>query len=412
MLPKDRLRDLQAADTLGATYRVDENRVGRFRLGDQEVPFQRYEWLWVAGYLELDGDRLVPTEKAEKLLSNPQEREWLYSVAGVRPARNLRDFPEKARVAARDYDRKVGIPKTGPEDDELFLEEVARFTAVADQVDNDRIWLNRDGAITNLATGEPFTGDRDALFPWGAQPRLDETCHPVAADRFADRYYHWPVFTRYAGRKVRVVDADEGQLLAACEQVAGEDGRVVVKVTRPKYGMTTINVRHSVAHAIVEDDLIMGALMHLDGTKDAFLVQKHIEMQFERRFFIVDGLAVASAGCIPAYTPFDRLAPHDPRMRRHRRDGEDIIWAPEQTKTLHDFADRIATELRHSGNLSEYVLDVALNRDGNPLIVEFNGIRNAGLYASDPHWVVRALLRRDDVWGRAPHARPRATVSA
>nr|WP_254788555.1 hypothetical protein [Arthrobacter sp. ok909] len=42
--------------------------------------------------------------------------------------------------------------------------------------------------------------------------------------------------------------------------------------------------------------------------------------------------------------------------------------------------------------LTDYVIDVALNADGEPLIVELNSLLNSGLYASRPELVTEAKL--------------------
>lgn len=421
MLPKHRYRDLQAIDQLGAG-RTSE---GEFTIGGQPVrSFNSHgcggadltglhiEWLWAAGYLEQVGEQLVLTDKAERVLVNPVEREWLYSVRPVVPKTHLQGRPRNPDDVYL-HSRHFGFPSPQPDgDDELYLEEVARFAAVARHVDNDRIWLDRDGVITNLVTGEEYTGDRRALFPWGMRTRQQEAFYPVAADRSADSYFRKPVFLRHAGRKVKVVDASYQSLVSAIHEVAGDSGKVVVKVARPKYGITTLDVTGGVEAAVDGDELLMGALVHLEGDWEAFIVQEHVEMTFERRFFVVGKIALTSAGCIEEYTPFERIGQHDPRMRRHRSD-EDIIWATEQTKRLDDFASRIARKVQWTpGDLTEYVLDVAFGPDGEPLIVEFNSIRNAGLYATSPDTVVRNLTARPDVWGKAPHARPRVTAAA
>lgn len=37
------------------------------------------------------------------------------------------------------------------------------------------------------------------------------------------------------------------------------------------------------------------------------------------------------------------------------------------------------------------VIDLALGQDGEPLVVELNGLHNAGLYATNPRLVASAL---------------------
>lgn len=281
-------------------------------------------------------------------------------------------------------------------------------------VDHDRVWLQTPDRTFNLGTGEDFTGDTSTLFRWGPLSRDEERRAPHPVETQASNYHNLSVFQRYAGRKIALADADVEDLIAAIEKVAPASGKVVVKVTRRKYAVVTLDVSGGVRDALYNSDALMGSLMHLEGDRQAYLVQEHVDMTFERRVFVIDHNTVSSAGCIEEYQPYDSLSNHDPRMRRRRGVGDpDVIWAPEQTKVLLDFAHKVAREIKGGywdDKLPEYVLDVAFGPDGQPLIVELNGIRNSGLYASDPDHVVYCLTQRRDVWGKAPHARPRVTA--
>lgn len=410
-LEKRRFRDLQAVDQLGLT--LDED--GRWHLGGEHVNPVAYEWLWTAGYIEHRGKSIVPTAKGENLLAEPQEREWLLTVKLVVPESPTFRLPRNATRDIYDYERAVGRVQEMPSgDDELFLEEVARFAAVRQHVDNDRIWLKAGDRVTNLATGEEFVGDLTALFPWGPQSKTDEATNPHPVERHVSEYHLLPWFHAHAGRKTAVADATLESLIWAIGDVAPPSGKVVIKVTRRKYLVHTLDVSGGIEEAIFADDVLGGVLMHLEGDVAAFLVQEHVDMTFERRMFVVDGIVVASAGCVEEYHPYSLVAVPDPRMRRRRGVGDpDIIWAEQQTTELVRFASRIAAEIhrqRAGASMPEYVMDVAFGPDGQPLVVEFNGIRNSGLYAVDCGRIIRALTERRGVWGKAPHARPRVSA--
>lgn len=411
-LEKRRLRDLQRVDALGATY----DR-GNYSVGGERAHWIPYEWLWGAGYLTLDGGRLILTEKGERTVSEPVEREWLLNVGVVAPKTPTVRLPENARSDVYAYERALGrVTPHEHGDDELFLEDVHRLAAVRRHVDEDRIWLRTPERVFNLASGEEFTGDLSTLFRWGPLSRAEESRAPIETEVAAADYHRYPFFHRHAGRKTALADATTESLLAAIEEVAPASGKVVVKVTRRKYAVVTLDVTDGARDALYDSDALMGSLMHLEGDRDAYLVQEHVDMTFERRVFVVDHHTVESAGCVEEYHPYSRVTASDPRMRRRRRRGgtdPDVIWAEEQTKRLMNFAREVAREVKQSPwrrKLTEYVLDVALGPDGEPLIVELNGIRNCGLYASDHGHVVRTLTMRADIWGKAPHARPRATV--
>lgn len=410
-LEKRRFRDLQAADRLGATYKA-----GKYTLGGEPTHWIAYEWLWGAGYLTLNGEDLVLTERGEKAVSEPEEREWLLTITGRVPKTSNPRRRSATQVDVWAYERVLGRPQesdTG--DDELFLEDVARLASVRRFVDDDRIWVRHGGRTFNVGTGLEFTGDESSLFRWGPMSRADSALNPIRSEQVADHYHQLPMFQRHAGRKLVVADATIESLVDAIRQVAPASGKVIVKATRAKYALERLDVTEGIERALFDSDALTLALMHLDGDRDAFLVQEHIDMTFERRYFVVDHLTVTSAGAVEESTPYDRVVSHsDPRTRRRRGVNDlDIIWASEQTTVLSDFARQVAHEVKASPwrkDLTEYVLDVALDSDGNPLIVEFNGIRNSGLYAADYDRVIRVLTERRDVWGHAPHARPRETA--
>lgn len=410
MLATHRVRDLQRVDHLGGIL-TD----GRFVVGGKEANWHAYEWLMTAGYLTLEGTRLVATPRAERLLANPAEREWVLTVRFISPVTPIHQLPEAARADIYAYERATGRVTTSEDgEDELFLEDVARFAAVRAHVDEDRIWLRCRNQIVNLATGELFTGDESTLFRWGPLSRQEEALSPLAVEQAASNYHRLPVFHSNAGRKLALADATIESLAAAITKVSGPSGKVVVKVTRRKYAMFVLDLNEhpDVETALYASEELGLSLMHLEGDRDAYLVQEWVEMTFERRYFVIDGIIATSAGCIDEYTPYDRVVTHsDPRMRRHR--GEpDILWAVQETEQLTAFVRRLTRELRDVKTLTEYVIDVAIGPNGQPLIIELNAIRNSGLYAADYSRVIRLLTERQTVWARAPHARPRATVDA
>ncbi|SDH53756.1 ATP-grasp domain-containing protein [Microbacterium sp. 77mftsu3.1] len=410
---KERLRDLQAIDRRGSS------RAPRATMSLRE------EWLWTAGLVTFDKStgNLIPTERGEAILDDTGEREWLYSVRPVTPKTPVPRFSSLSH-AVWDYERRLGkLPDASDDgDDEVFREEIARFRALLSIVDNDRIWINRSGGrpIVNLITGEEFAGERDELFEWGMRSNQDTALHPLAAEQKADSYFtHHIGFTEQcAGRKIVHADATLDSLTDALRRVAEVSERAFIKGTRLKSGITTLDLTGVTDYEdyealILSDPFLAGELMYRDGDRWAFLVQEWVDMTFERRFFIVDGITVAHAGCIEEYTPFDHLkGVEDCRMKRHRSDT-DILWAAAETKLLGDFARQVGKGIYDRDKaMSEFVLDVAIGPDGQPLIVELNGIRNAGLYASSPGRVIDLLARRRDVWSKAPHARPRRKVQA
>lgn len=218
------------------------------------------------------------------------------------------------------------------------------------------------------------------------------------ADQHADRYPALQAFARHAGRTIAVVSHDEGDspLVAAVHElfVRGEETVRVKVVARPKYGMYRVPRPATLALGAMREALWAEcgyALEHLRRLPGAFLVQQEIPMRYEYRLFVVDGRPVTGAGCVDRHTPLDCRAAFDTAVERERGDGS-VVQEPDIVATLVKFGATVASEVGvELPRLSEYALDVALGPDDQPLVVELNGLRNSGLYASDPSLVIAAL---------------------
>lgn len=295
-------------------------------------------------------------------------------------------------------------------DTELRIEDAARLFAAPRDA-----WITRDWrAAWHRAAGG--TADVAALMGqnpvvYGRIPIGVPTEWVPAADRLADRYATMEAFAQHAGRTTGVVSHSEADnALVTAVHALFDHGEQVVRVkvaARAKYGMYRIG-----APDPLTPDTIRGALWsemgwtleHLDDVQGAFLVQQEVPMRCEYRLFVVGHNPVTGAGCIDVHTPLDnRALPFDSAVERVRGDGQ-IVHDPEVVRTLAEFGREVAGGIAvEQPLLSEYALDVALGPDG-PLVVEVNGLRNSGLYASDPALVVAALLNRsekeDDTDGR------------
>ena len=115
-------------------------------------------------------------------------------------------------------------------------------------------------------------------------------------------------------------------------------------------------------------------------------------MEYEYRFFVVNGEVVTGAGCVEEFTPLNNRAQFDDRMRQVRSEGGPVTSQPEILERYLSFAKQAASEFSAEGLLNTYSLDLATGSDGQTLIIELNGLPNSGLYASDPHYVTRSLI--------------------
>lgn len=177
--------------------------------------------------------------------------------------------------------------------------------------------------------------------------------------------------------------------------------RGVVKSVERKNGIWSIELD---SDPEVVRDRLMSAMdwtyIRLEGIERALLAQDALELEWEYRLFVVDGIVISGAGCVEEFTPLDRelyAGPFDMRMRRirghlHQGPASEVEHRPEIAEALIAFGRDLARV--HGGTV---VIDVAVDRtSGRPVVVELNDLPNSGLYASDPWLVATALIDARD----------------
>lgn len=277
----------------------------------------------------------------------------------------------------------------GGGDFEDWVEALCRIDAGVSVLGAERCWISgmiSPGLFTNAASGVSVPAVPGARW-WGPVARFDQ--RPEGCDwqaTAASRYATSPVFARFAGRSVVTVDDSGLDHATAVAAAAAQSGRAWVKVNRPKYGI----VRLEVGQRWSEVEELLLAAAHLEGEPDAFVVYPDVSMEFETRFFVVDGRPVTGAGCVESLTPLDGEARFDPKMERIRGDGA-IVSRPDVMADHRAFAEVVAGRFAADG-VRFCSLDIATGADG-PLVVEFNSLLNSGLYASEPAAVIAALDR-------------------
>jgi hypothetical protein len=284
-------------------------------------------------------------------------------------------------------------------DYEDWVEQAARLKAsLAATTD---VHLTLDGRIaTSLLTSRstPIT-DLAHLARYGAD-RTTEHLPDLPTDTAADHYYRLQTFHRLAQRAVSLVGHDsEAERSELVDGVLAmhEQGirRIIVKVARTKYAIYDLTLPETLtytqAHTLLSTALGW-TMVHLDGRPNAFILQEHVQMEYEYRLFIVGGRPVTGAGCVEEHTPLDNQDVFDQKVQQQRGKSP-VVTAPGVVAALVDFGEQAAVQLgAEEPRLTSYVLDVAMGK-GGPLMVECNALRNSGLYASQPERVVAALLR-------------------
>jgi hypothetical protein len=230
---------------------------------------------------------------------------------------------------------------------------------------------------------------------YGPLLRYSHLNHVV--DSSADRYFDKPAFIDNAGRVTYLAGFRSPSMeVAEAMSMLAEAGHneVFVKATKAKHGFWRIP---AFADQAKSEEVLLDAtdwsMVSAEGSPNAFSVQEIIEMHYEYRVFVVNGVPVTGAGCIEEHTPLDNDGSAFSPLVRRVRGSSDAI------ESRHDLADEYASFVAQvaaqaaSAMPQGYVVDVAMS-NGRPVVIEFNGITNSGLYATNPRLVTQALVSR------------------
>lgn len=323
-------------------------------------------------------------------------------------AGHMREYPgipEDWSADKRDLAAKIidDVRRFAPE----FVANVIPGADIEDAFEDAcRISAALRASFGRLELKEPGT----AAKPWAAD-EMSRRLGPVASSEegghhSADRQSGHALVTKYGGRAMQActlgVDpsTDAEYWLAARHRDAGVK-RAVVKNTERKGGVWSIDLD-------TDPDVVRKRLWQamdwtyarLEGGGLVLMAQDELPLEYETRLFVVDGRVISAAGCIEEFTPLDRdpfTAPFDTRVRRirgHLKQGEPspVEDRPDIAARLREFGAKVALE--HGGTI---VIDVAIDAaTDEPVVIEFNGIANSGLYASDPWLVAKHLIGARD----------------
>jgi hypothetical protein len=342
-------------------------------------------------------------------------------VLSLAPYPKPAEFPKQLlanvrfRVVIATWDRFLPTnPADGSGDLEDFTEQAYRLQALVETVGVANVWLcigaGKPGR--NLISGEELAlselyarGARDYGVVFSREFR-DTTWQNV--ERMTGGYATFAAFQRHAGRPIIIcgVNLELGKGIDVIDAILELHTRgvrdIVLKTQRTKHGFWFITLPETLGREQLHDLLLEEldwSYVHLEGLPRGLILQPAIRMRYEYRIFIVDGEPTTGAGAIEEYTPaynreqFD-AAVRDTRLERFGGPSP-VEDRPELVARYVAFAKNVAQELRQEiPALTEYVIDVALGVDGEPLVVELNGLSNAGLYASEPRHTVAALAAR------------------
>jgi hypothetical protein len=266
----------------------------------------------------------------------------------------------------------------------------------------------------NIILGRPLMSDV-------AEAKFFDLAWPTDCDQIVDHYAELDTFRLHAGRKLMLADMPGDRNLAGSRKPVFKESlksyplytamteikasTVIVKQVYPSKSLPlyAYDIHDDTTPKEAEDMFLDDVGYHFarfEGDPAALLVQEKILMTHETRFFIIDGKVVSGAACIEDHTPQQRpgntrgLPPVWEVLRNsHNMDARTIDERKKTASMMWDFAVRVCAELaQEAPQLHSYVLDLALNADGDPIIIEFNPAGRSGLYASDTSAIVSAIL--------------------
>lgn len=257
-------------------------------------------------------------------------------------------------------------------------------------------------------TGAELTGPQPALLDVGIVMGTHGAEYTRSGEIASD-YMTLSTFAQHAGRKLELAgistEDDHDAERAIDRMRAAGVGRIYAKMRESKMLNVIIEPGATLMDSVDENE--GWALVRAAGTRESLLIQEWIPMRYEYRLFIAGTRPVTGAGSLVERTPLDNTGvPFDPYVREHRNDdGPNHGGAPvarpdlvtQYVQFAHDVAAQLATE---APDLTDYVMDVALAADGQPLVIELNACENSGLFASQPHVFMAARAR---ALAAAPH---------
>lgn len=261
-------------------------------------------------------------------------------------------------------------------------------------------------AVTNPLATIPGKSCRDMLIGRlintdDAEAAYFDLGWPAQNENLAAHYAELHSFRELARRKSYLVDMPgepaprltifkESPAIATVGEVMAEfaGDTCVVKQTVPAkaWKVEMIDLPSDTVPIHAENMLLdrMGYHMAMqEGRRDCLLVQEFVAMTHETRFFVVDGEVICGAACIESDTPQQNqnAATMPSRFEMSRNSGV-ITDDPEASLALHNFAQQAVREISaEAPQLKSYTIDIALNENREPLVIELNRISGSGLYA-------------------------------
>ena len=247
--------------------------------------------------------------------------------------------------------------------------------------------------VPTVIVGRILKGDGAATAGW-------DTAWPSQAGMAAAcRHFLNPAFARHAGRAVSVAShcqSDAGPQAMAYPALADEilrmsaahgPGIAVKLASEQKYATVLMgDIQPGQDRSSVERWLYRHfewGLVHVESGIPLFLVQERVRMECEYRVVVIDGKAVAGAGCVERLCPpYNRGEAFDPIVEAGRRGSGHLESNPSLVRSMVGAAEAAARDMMaEDPELRDGTYDMALI-DGDRIgLIEVNPAASFGLYA-------------------------------
>lgn len=223
---------------------------------------------------------------------------------------------------------------------------------------------------------------------------------------FPDRYAFKPYVVEFLRRESCVVDSVSGQGFDGLVDLSKRYDELFVKNALDK-DATGIVSSCFLDETIDDKETALFRFVCSNDDLEAWsyrlpkylLFQETVALEYETRFFVVDGKIVSASGRVIDFVP-DTLSHEDPfayadkdvQYQSVSHDGQDVVTNPYYDK-LFDLVEQIIRSIEaNETSAPTCAIDVAWCETKNQsALVEINGISNAGLYGGDAITIYKAL---------------------
>lgn len=340
------------------------------------------------------------------MTKTPVPQQWVF--ANPHRSAPKRVLPDHEAFST--WEKYIGPIVASFGDYEYFVEEAFRLHGAVTAFGEENVWLadyagEFQDTARNLATGERLSTEallKDGARQYGARPGV---AHGGAIfHSIVDDYGSFGSFRKNAGREISFggFDTQGDDEINAILTRMHRNGVQAAMLKRRWRKNPLIHVDLSEWHdgaSVLDfvDEDSKWALINDSELAEAYLVQEFIPMRYEYRTFIIGQKPVTGAGCFDDFSPLDNDGDaFDSRVREYRFADTPgpLVSRPDIVELLTGFAGRVAKELTaEMPYLDRYVIDTALDGNGDPVVIELNAESNAGFYACQPWLITQALSK-------------------